>query len=98
MTDNPVEAPSPSGKWEAVMLAGADPIAQYWDMYRSFTEDSEIGDGYVAAVDAMDNHEAGTCRDVVRKVIAMFSDDACPSADRQAALIDQAKRALEREV
>lgn len=98
MTKTPVEAPSPSGKWEAVMLAVADPIGRYWAMFRAHNENDELEDQYFAAFDALNEHEPASCRDVVRKFVAMFSEGGFPDEDRKEALIEQAKRALEREV
>jgi hypothetical protein len=97
MTDNPVEAPAPNGKWEAAMLAGGDPIARYWAMHLAYNQNAALGIDFDEAVEEMDDHPAQTCRDVVRKFIAMFSYDTSPEACRQEALINEAKRALERE-
>ncbi len=98
MTTTELEEPTITGKWEAAMLAGGDPIAQYWAMYHAYNRNETLGPDFDEAVDGMDDYPARTCRDVVRKFIAMFSNDGCPNADRQEALIEQAKRALEREV
>lgn len=97
MTEKALEAPAPNGKWEAAMLAGGDPIAQYWAMYLAYNRNQALGPDFDEAVEGMDDYPAPTCRDVVRKFIAMFSDDTSPEGYRQEALINEAKRALERE-
>lgn len=97
MTTNALEAAAPTGKWEAAMLAGGDPIAQYWAMYLAYNRNQALGPDFEEAVEDMDDYPAQTCRDVVRKFIAMFSDDTSPEGYRQEALINDAKRALERE-
>lgn len=97
MTKTDLEQPQITGKWEAAMLAGSDPIAAYWAMRLAYNQNQAIGPDFDDAVEEMDDHPAVTCRDVVRKFIAMFSDDASPESYRQTALIDDAKRVLERE-
>lgn len=97
MTTNSIEEQTVTGKWEAAMLAGSDPIARYWAMHLAYNQNAALGIDFDEAVEEMDDHPAQTCRDVVRKFIAMFSYDTSPEACRQQALINEAKRALEQE-
>ena len=97
MTTTELETPAPTGKWEAAMLAGGDPVARYWAMFLAHNQNEALEDHYLAAFEALHDHEPETSRDVVRKFLALFSNGGCPLAEQQEALIKQAKRALEME-
>lgn len=97
MIENPVQAPAPTGKWHAVMLAGTDAVARYWTAYVGYNRDEVTEDQYMAAFHAMNDFKAETCRDVVRKFIAMHDMGGSPDERRLQELLDQARCSLDEE-
>lgn len=98
MTTPDLDTQNLSGKWQDAMLAPSDPIANYWATFVAYNEGKDISESdFFAAFDELHDYEPITSRDIVRKFVSMFADGGAPETDRQEALINQAKRALERE-
>jgi hypothetical protein len=96
MTITALEQPQITGKWEAAMLAGSDPISAYWAMFLAHNQNEALETEFYDALNEMDDYEAKSSRDIVRKFIAIFDHNSCPETERQEALIAQAKAVLER--
>jgi hypothetical protein len=73
----------------------ADPITSYWETHRAFNEGRTDEGQYLAAVAMLDDWAPPTCKDFVRKFLAIYGEGGAPNAERSAMLIEQARRLVE---
>lgn len=75
----------------AIALSG-DPVDEYWAAFHAHNADRLDEEGYMAALDRMDEWEPRTHRDFVRKFLATFEDGGMPTQERMDSMIASAKR------
>lgn len=75
-----------------VLAASGDPVDEYWSAFHAHNADRLDEEGYMAALDRLDEWEPRTHRDFVRKFLATFEDGGMPTQERMDSMIASAKR------